>query len=349
METLELLGTALGLGALAGINLYLTVFITGLAIHLGWITLSPENQALAVLGNESIIIIAGLLYALQFFADKVPWVDSLWDLLHSLIRPVGGALLAVTVLGEAHPEFNVIVALLAGGVALSTHTLKAGARLIANSSPEPVSNVLLSVGEDVGVLGGLVLLQTHPVVALVLVVLLVAAILYFGPRCARALQIRLWLAWRRLAALFGSQRGALPIALPARFDMLLHKLRGRDGAIEWAVPCVTAGSKQLPANARGYLVFSGENPGELFFVGKRWFRTTAKAFSLSGCKVHAETRFLSENLVLYSVADGRHEVFYFERGHAPWVEQVVRSLKTRLGDSGAAPDGSGVAGAPVTV
>lgn len=347
METLELLGTALGLGALAGINLYLTVFVAGLAINQGWIELSAENQALAVLGNESIVVIAGIFYALQFFADKVPWVDSLWDLLHSFIRPVGGALLAITLLGESNPEFNVIVALLAGGVALSTHTLKAGARLIANSSPEPVSNIVMSVGEDVSVVGGLLLVQTHPVLALTVVVLLVAAILYFGPKFARAIQMRLWLGWRRLVG-FGAGRGELPAALPARFDILLHKLLGRDSAIEWAVPCIAAGSKQLPANAKGYLVLLKEQPQQLYFVGKRWFRTTAKTLNIAGCKVHSETRFLSENLVVYSVANGPHEIFFFERGHARWVAEVTRSLKMRLGDATSPQGGDDVAGTPVS-
>ena len=95
-------------------------------------------------------------------------------------------------------------------------------------------------------------------------------------------------------------------------------------------------------------MFSKDSPNELFFVGKRWFRGTARVLNLTGCKVHAESCFLSENLVVYSVADGRLEVFYFERGHAPWVEQVVHSLRARLGDTPSARDGEGMLGAPVS-
>ncbi len=114
MEKLDLLSVALGLAALAGVNLYLTVFATGLAIHFHWITLAPQYQSLEVLGNPWIISIAGVLYSLEFFADKIPWVDSIWDAVHTVIRPIGGALLAIQVLGHPSPAFTVIVALLGG-------------------------------------------------------------------------------------------------------------------------------------------------------------------------------------------------------------------------------------------
>ena len=114
VERLDLLSVALGLAALAGVNLYLTVFATGLAIHFHWITLAPQYQSLEVLGNPWIISIAGVLYSLEFFADKIPWVDSIWDAVHTVIRPIGGALLAIQVLGHPSPAFTVIVALLGG-------------------------------------------------------------------------------------------------------------------------------------------------------------------------------------------------------------------------------------------
>src|SRR6266404_3368352 len=135
---------ALPISCLAGINLYLTVFITGLAIHFHWITLAPAYQSLEALGNPVIITIAGILYFLEFFADKIPWIDSAWDAVHTVIRPIGGALLALQVLGHPSPTFTVIVALLAGGTSLITHTAKAATRLASNTSPEPFSNIALS-------------------------------------------------------------------------------------------------------------------------------------------------------------------------------------------------------------
>src|ERR1700719_4127404 len=129
MNRLDLLAAALGLAALAGINLYLTVFVTGLAIHFHWILLGPSYQSLDVLGHPAIIIVSAILYFLEFFADKIPWVDSIWDAVHTIIRPIGGALLAIQVLGQPNPAFTVIVALLAGGTSLLAHTAKAATRL----------------------------------------------------------------------------------------------------------------------------------------------------------------------------------------------------------------------------
>src|SRR2546428_9931661 len=154
MEKLSLLGVALGLACLAGINLYLTVFVTGLAIHFHLITLAAAYQSLEVLGEPVIIIISGILYLLEFFADKIPWLDSAWDAVHTVIRPIGGALLAVQVLGHPSPAFTVIVTLLAGGTSLVTHTAKAATCLATNTSPEPFSNIGLSLGEDAAVPGG---------------------------------------------------------------------------------------------------------------------------------------------------------------------------------------------------
>src|SRR5947209_16007582 len=148
VEKLHLLGVALGLACLAGVNLYLTVFVTGLAINQHWIVLSPAFQSLEPLGNPVIVTIAGVLYFLEFFADKIPWIDTAWDVVHTVIRPIGGALLAIQVLGHPSPAFTVVVALLAGGTTLVAHTAKAATRLASNTSPEPFSNISLSLGEE---------------------------------------------------------------------------------------------------------------------------------------------------------------------------------------------------------
>jgi hypothetical protein len=176
METLQTLGVALGLASLAGLNLYLTVFVTGLAIQQNWITVAQTYPELAVLGHPAVIIIAGVFYVLEFFADKVPWVDSVWDAVHTFVRPIGGAFLALHVLGTPDPVVDVIAALLAGSVTLLTHGTKAGVRLVANHSPEPVTNIALSVGEDIVVVGGLALIWRDPVLALVVFSIMLLAI-----------------------------------------------------------------------------------------------------------------------------------------------------------------------------
>ncbi len=130
VDELKLLGVALGLACFAGVNLYLTVFVTGLAIHQHWIVLSPDYQSLSILGDPLILWISGTLYVLEFFADKIPWVDSIWDTVHTIIRPIGGALLAIRVLGQTSPTFEIVVALAAGSASLVTHSAKASTRLV---------------------------------------------------------------------------------------------------------------------------------------------------------------------------------------------------------------------------
>lgn len=165
METLSLLGVALGFATLSGINLYLTTFLAGLAVRFNWIQLADKYESLAILANPWIIGVAGVLFLLEFFADKIPWVDSSWDAVHTFIRPIGGTLLALAALGEMDPVVSVIAGLLGGGTTLITHATKAGSRLLINMSPEPVSNTIASVGEDGLVLGGLGLMAFAPVVA----------------------------------------------------------------------------------------------------------------------------------------------------------------------------------------
>lgn len=173
MQILDQIGVALGLATLAGLNLYLTVFIAGLSVRFHWIELSGAYENLAVLGNPWVLGVAGALFAIEFFADKVPWVDSTWDAVHTVVRPAGGIFLALAALGQMDPTITVVAALLAGGAALATHSTKASTRLILNASPEPVSNSVASVAEDGLVLGGLGLMSIAPVVALVVFTIVV--------------------------------------------------------------------------------------------------------------------------------------------------------------------------------
>ncbi|MFK7849400.1 MAG: DUF4126 domain-containing protein [Akkermansiaceae bacterium] len=178
MELFEHLGTALGLASLAGINLYLTAFVAGLAIRFNWIELAARHEELAVLGNEWVLGVAGTLMVIEFFADKIPWLDSGWDAVHTILRPAGGVLLGLGALGEMSPEALAIGGLLSGGASLTMHGAKAGTRLIVNMSPEPVSNSVASVAEDGLVLGGLTLTALAPVAAffVFLVVLIIAIV-----------------------------------------------------------------------------------------------------------------------------------------------------------------------------
>jgi hypothetical protein len=169
MDLLVTLGRTLGFSLAAGVNLYATVALLGLASRYGWVSLPEQFQ---VFNNPWVIGFAGFLYAVEFFADKIPWVDTMWDTVHTFVRPVGGALIAVAALGDASPATEGLVALLGGTVAAGSHLTKAGTRVAANASPEPFSNWALSLAEDAFVVGlGLVTLK-YPLLALAISALL---------------------------------------------------------------------------------------------------------------------------------------------------------------------------------
>jgi uncharacterized protein DUF4126 len=169
------LGRTLGLSFAAGINLYATVAILGLVTRFGWVDL-PEQYR--VFDNNWIIGAAIVLYVIEFVADKIPWVDTLWDAVHTVIRPIGGALIAVASIGHAQPAFQTMAALAGALVATSTHAAKAGTRAVANTSPEPFSNWALSFAEDGIVITIGLLALTHPFAAAIIVAAALAVIVF---------------------------------------------------------------------------------------------------------------------------------------------------------------------------
>jgi hypothetical protein len=186
-EPLTTLGRTLGFSFAAGINLYATVAILGLASRYGWVALPPQYQ---VFDNNWIIGTAIALYVIEFFADKIPWVDSAWDAVHTVIRPLGGALIAVATLGHASPATETLIGLLGGALAAGTHFGKAGTRVIANASPEPFSNWILSLLEDAFVVGLGFLALKYPVAAAIVVVIGVVMLVAFASWIVRALRSR---------------------------------------------------------------------------------------------------------------------------------------------------------------
>ena len=332
MERFSLLSVALGLACLAGLNLYLTVFVTGLAIHQHWIVLSPNFQSLEVLSQPWIIVIAGILYLLEFFADKIPWLDSAWDAVHTIIRPIGGALLAIQVLGHHTPVLDVLVVLLAGSTSLVTHTAKASSRLVANSSPEPLSNIGLSVAEDIAVFGGLVLIHYNPILALSIFALAIAAFLYFAPKVLRSMKARIWLALTKLNAAPDVRRpSTLPIALPSRLAPIFSKQNLLGETIAWAVPCISGRGRRIPANLFGALVATNEEPHKLVFVARKNWSAFCQTIDLEGLNVARDPQFLSENLVILP-AEGRGPKysFLFTRSRGALVGQIAEYLRQKL-------------------
>ena len=175
MGVVELIGLAGSVSLLSGWRIYLCTFAVGLAMRTGWIALPEHLHGLAVLANPWILGISAIGLIAEFFADKIMWLDSIWDAVHTLIRPVGGALLAMAVIDAQNPAWQVASLLLGGSAALLTHSAKAGTRAVVNASPEPVSNVVVSTGEDVATGGLLVLAIANPIAAVVIAVLITAA------------------------------------------------------------------------------------------------------------------------------------------------------------------------------
>jgi hypothetical protein len=192
IELLAGLGRTLGFSFAAGINLYATVAILGLASRYGWVSL-PEQYR--VFDSDLIIGVAITLYVVEFFADKIPWVDSIWDAIHTAIRPIGGAVIAVQTLGDASPAMETLVGLMGGTLAASTHFTKAGTRAVANASPEPFTNWILSFAEDVFVVSlGFIALK-YPLLATIIVLVALVLMVMFAAWIFRAVKRR----WRRPA------------------------------------------------------------------------------------------------------------------------------------------------------
>ncbi len=331
MDILESLSVALGLAALSGVNLYLTVFATGMAVHFGWVVLPTQLQHLNVLGDPWIIGVAGVLYFLGFFADKIPWVDSANDAIHTLIRPLGGALLAVLALGDAHPVVTVVAALLAGGVALTAHAAKAGTRLAANTSPEPLSNVGLSLGEDALVLGGLGLVVWNPLLAVVVFTVLIGLVWYFLPRLLRGIRTTLWFAWRKLnlPSAGSEQAAALVMKIPHQCETALQRAVAGHATPNLSVPCVSGSGPRLPRNRFGWL--AGFPDGGLYFVASGWRGPVVVEVPVRSLQPEREAGFLAERLILRPAA-GKAFAFYFERGHRLLADRVAAHLRSARND-----------------
>jgi Domain of unknown function (DUF4126) len=173
----------------------LCILATGIAMQLGVLPLPDHLQSLQILANPWIMGIAGVATLAEFFADKIAWIDSAWDAVHTFIRPVGGALLTLAIVDPADPTTQVIAFILGGGATLLSHTGKAGTRAVVNASPEPFSNIAVSTVEDVATGGALYLTYQYPEIAAVIALVMLAVVITL-----------LVLARRFIRALFGRKR-----------------------------------------------------------------------------------------------------------------------------------------------
>jgi hypothetical protein len=192
-EILPYIALSMGVAWASGINLYAAILVLGL---LGLSGNMPLPDTLQVLQNPIVIGVAGFMYCVEFFADKIQGVDSAWDTLHTFIRIPAGAVLAATAVGDVDPAIAVSAALVGGGLTAGTHLTKASTRLLVNTSPEPFSNIGASLAEDTVVVGGLLTALYYPSVFLVFLVVFVALMIWLLP-----------ILWRALKGIFDSLKG----------------------------------------------------------------------------------------------------------------------------------------------
>lgn len=265
METWQTIGTALGLGLLSGIRLYLTVFVVGLGARMGWFDFSGALASLNVLADTRVLIVAGAACMVEFLADKIPWVDSAWDSIHTFIRPVGAALLGSTVAAGMDPAYRFIIAVLVGGIALTGHSAKASTRLAANHSPEPFTNIGLSLLGDAMVPAGVWFVTAYPLAALGLVLLFLVVFAWLAPKVFRVVKLQV----RCLTEFFGNLMGSDPLtvnAVPADVRDVVYEKTGlpaMDG-----LSCAALSAASGLKNSIGYLC---PLDSALIFVGKRNF------------------------------------------------------------------------------
>ena len=200
LDTLQLVALAAALGWASGIRLYAVLFVVGAVGYLGWVDL-PEH--LHVLSHPMVLAASGFMVLAEFFADKIPGFDTVWDVVHTLLRIPAGAALAAAVFGDSPPAWTVAAAILGGTLAAGSHFTKAGARMLINTSPEPFSNWAASFGEDL--LAGVLIYfaLAHPVAALVTVAVLIAFSIWLLPKLWRFIRS----IAERIARIFSAVHG----------------------------------------------------------------------------------------------------------------------------------------------
>lgn len=194
------LALTMGVAWASGINLYATLLTLGVLANTGNIELPPDLQVVA---NPMVILAAGLMYFIEFFADKTPGVDTGWDAIHTFIRIPAGAMLAAGAVGEIGPAAQVAAALVGGSLTAGTHATKAGSRVLINTSPEPFTNWTASFGEDLAVIAGVWASLHHPVLFLILLAVFIALAIWLLPK--------IWSGIKRVFRFLGGLFGAKPM------------------------------------------------------------------------------------------------------------------------------------------
>ncbi len=272
MDAIARLGSLLGLSFISGINLYATVAVTGLCVKYNLVEGLPAE--FQVFANDAVIVVALFLYVIEFFMDKIQGLDTLWDTLHTIIRPLGGGFIALAQIGEASPSMEVIVFLLGASLASAAHVTKAGTRLVVNTSPEPVSNILVSVGEDVGVIGFSYLSLAYPELTFFFTLIFIALIFLFLPFVYRIIRMLSGSLLFRVKSFFIRHAAKEDfVSLPPELDSFFEEQRGDDEEIEWSGKAFAVRISSIPRYKSIYFIVTSLSVYVLF---RRWFRYRIK-------------------------------------------------------------------------
>jgi hypothetical protein len=323
MDSIQAIGTILPLALSSGLNLYATVLVAGLCIRFGWVTNVPAG--LDILGQPVVILVAAILFLIEAFADKVPFLDNVWDLIHTFIRPAGAVVLGLAALGKIDPLLLAVSALLTGGVALATHSSKASTRMAVNilSPAENVSNIGLSVSEDLVAAGMTFGALKYPDIALVVTIVLLVLMIIFIPQIIRWT----WFMFSSIAAWIGSlfqkitggemKSDTLPID---HLQLLHHKLP------ELASKCEGQGIKGGSGHS-GYLSI-GETT--LSFTCNTWFGSRVWSTDRKNIvAVYLRHRALVDVLEVHYQDEKRHEKiarFVFKKDRTALANVIADKL-----------------------
>jgi len=258
MIAVDVLTRILGLSFASGINLYATILVVGLGIRYDWVQGLPAE--LGVLAHPAVLTVAGILYALEFLVDKVPVVATMWDAIHTFIRPAGGALLALAAVNQVHVQapLEVMAFMVGGSIALGVHSAKMGFRVVALAAPHPVLHAGISLLEDLCVVGLLALTYVHPLAALIILLVLVAAIVLAAPLLFRAISMVIRAVTGRMV-FWRPASGTVPAWLADS----LGGFTNAKGASTYA--CFVRAVPKVPRMKKGYLI---RNESGLFLACK---------------------------------------------------------------------------------
>jgi hypothetical protein len=296
MATIQLLGPLMGIASACGINLYATILTIGLGTRFGFLQLPPDLVGLSILASPYVLLAAGIAYAIEFFVDKIPWVDSIWDAIHTVIRPIGAVILGMTALSNMDPAMEVAILILCGGLALTTHSTKAGTRIIANHSPEPFTNIGLSLIEDVLAVVISWLSIKHPLFIFSAVLVFLFIFIFIFPKIFRLIRLELTALRALFRSLFISKKEMTDDII--LFDQVPD--RYSDHIVTADIPfCIRCGAGKGVNVGRNCLGFLYLFKNHLSFTTRKNFRYRTFDIDLNNVKkIKHERKIFFDRLIL---------------------------------------------------